>query len=500
MPDRPQETLKASLWRGWALKTMGLGAFFLAALSTVLAQEAGLPPDPFGTSTLTAPSPNQPWNEGPKASPCRPPGEHPQPLNLVDIVDLALCHSPQTRQVWANAKVAAAQVGVSRAAYLPTLSASASASRNRALESGASPLVQNQASASLSLNYLLFDFGGRDAALENARQALAAANWSHDAVLQNVTLSAVQAYYQLIAAREAVAAARESERSALESLNAAEFRHQVGTATRADVLQARTAYSQAKLARQSAEGNARVAQGVLANVLGEEADEPLAVASPRVTEPVASAEQGVHQLVTAAQRSRPDLAAVEAQVRAAAAAVASAQASGMPSVSLFASSGYNYASQLPDNRNAALGVTVAIPLFSGFAPTYRVRSAQEQLEAQMAQRDLVSNQVALDVWQAYQNLKTAQETLFTSEDALVAATQSEQVALGRYKAGVGTLLDLLSAQASLANARQQKVQAQYNWYIAKATLAKALGRLNPAFVARLNSGSPEEPQSNGEKP
>ncbi|MGH8729208.1 MAG: TolC family protein, partial [Burkholderiales bacterium] len=56
--------------------------------------------------------------------------------------------------------------------------------------------------------------------------------------------------------------------------------------------------------------------------------------------------------------------------------------------------------------------------------------------------------------------------------------QSAEVALGRYKAGVGTLLDLLTAQSDLATARVQFIQSQLDWYTGLARLAYSRGALS----------------------
>ncbi len=95
-----------------------------------------------------------------------------------------------------------------------------------------------------------------------------------------------------------------------------------------------------------------------------------------------------------------------------------------------------------------------------------------------AQRDRIRSQIALDVWKAYQNLTTATQSLQATADLLASAEQSERVALGRYKAGVGTVLDLLSAQSALASARLQRIQAGLDWYVFRATLAQAMGALD----------------------
>ncbi|WP_319244219.1 TolC family protein, partial [uncultured Propionivibrio sp.] len=69
-------------------------------------------------------------------------------------------------------------------------------------------------------------------------------------------------------------------------------------------------------------------------------------------------------------------------------------------------------------------------------------------------------------------------SLRTAADLLASAEQSERVALGRYRAGVGTLIDLLNAQSALAAARVQRIQAALDWHVSRATLAKAVGTLD----------------------
>jgi outer membrane protein TolC len=67
----------------------------------------------------------------------------------------------------------------------------------------------------------------------------------------------------------------------------------------------------------------------------------------------------------------------------------------------------------------------------------------------------------------------------TAEDLLVSASQSSEVALARYKAGVGTILDLLAAQTALAAARAQRVDARLTWSVSLAQLAHDAGVLDP---------------------
>ena len=105
-------------------------------------------------------------------------------------------------------------------------------------------------------------------------------------------------------------------------------------------------------------------------------------------------------------------------------------------------------------------------------------------------RDRLKNQVALDVWRAYQNQTTATQSLRTTVDLVASAEQSERVALGRYKAGVGNVLDLLSAQSALASARLQRIQAALDWYVSRATLAQSVGTLDYSLLQPPAQGTP----------
>jgi outer membrane protein TolC len=122
---------------------------------------------------------------------------------------------------------------------------------------------------------------------------------------------------------------------------------------------------------------------------------------------------------------------------------------------------------------------VTVPLFTGFATTYNVRKAEEDAAVAQAQADGLEQVVILQVWQSYYAFKTATQLVRTSRDLLASAEQSERVALGRYKEGVGTIIDLLTAQTALAGARAQEIQARSGWYVALAQLAHDTGTAAP---------------------
>ena len=83
------------------------------------------------------------------------------------------------------------------------------------------------------------------------------------------------------------------------------------------------------------------------------------------------------------------------------------------------------------------------------------------------------------VFSAYYTLQTATRRVRTAEDLIASAEQSNAVALGRYRAGVGTVLHLLSAQSALASARAQRVDARLAWSVSLAQIAHDAGVLDP---------------------
>lgn len=459
-----------------------LGRFSLIALLALPAW-AGSLDDPLATAEL------QPLKPSPRLlarvgeAPCATTLPD-TPLTAVDAVDLMLCNHPQTREVWAAARAQAAQVGVARAGWLPTLSGSAGTTRFDYQNS-----AYTRDSAAITLSWLLYDFGQRSASVESAQQLLGAAAATQDVTVQTLFLNALQAFYAAQATRAAVASALQAERSAQESFQAAAARYQVGVATPADRLQAQTALSQATLNRIKAEGEARNALGTLANALGFAAQQRIVLADLPAVPATAAFQKEVDGLIAEAQARRPDLRAAEAQLKAAEASVELARAQGRPTISLGAGPTWQESAGVTQ-QGGSIGLTLNVPIFSGFETTYRVRSAAAQAEVRAAQRDRLRSQVALDVWKAYQSLTTATQSLQTTADLVASAEQSERVALGRYKAGVGTILDVLSAQAALASARLQRIQAQLDWNVYRATLAQSVGALDYTLLQAAAEGRP----------
>ena len=441
-----------------------------------------------------SPAPQVPWTPPPEAleraatadSAARPVispdlAERIRRLTLAEIVDIGLRNNANTRLAWANAQAAAAAYGSERGSWFPEITGDVTAARIKTVASqGRTAVQQSVLTPSATLTYLLFDFGGRSGRVRGAREQLLAAGFTHNATIQDVVLQIQVAYFQYLANRSLLGAQRTTLEEARANLVAAEERRRVGLATIADVLQARTAASQAQLDLQNTEGNLQTSRGGLALALGLPANLPYDVDSSAAAVPVAALADSVDTLIASALRGRPDLAAARSQAAAARAGVGETRARLLPSLNLSATAGRTYATTIPDGANSYnLSVGLAIPLFSGFSRQYDLRAAEYQAEAAAARSETIRQQVVFQVFSAYYALQTSTRRVRTAEDLLASAEQSSEAALARYKAGVGSILDLLAAQTALAGARAQRVDARLAWSVSLAQLAHDAGVLDP---------------------
>src|SRR5947209_3989931 len=395
----------------------------------------------------TAPAPSVRWTPPAPSQPAAPLPAPPQlppdltgriaQLKLTDVIDIALRNNTATSAAWADARAAAATYGAAKGQYYPT-----------------------------------------------------------------IVLAVEQAYFLYLGTKGLLDAQQTTLKEAETNLDAAQQRHRVGLATIADVLQARTALSQARLALEATQGELQTTRGALALSMGLPANVPYDIeVVPDTTTPFGVVE-GVDSLIARAMRERPDLAAQRAQVEQARARVSVARSQALPTLSVGGTGSQTYFFQHPGTVTPPAGnsynatLTLSIPLFSGWSQIYNVKAATAAAEAAARRAQGFEQQVVYQVFNAYYGLRTATQQVRTSRDLLASATESEQVALGRYKAGAGSLLDLLTAQAALASARAQAIQARLSWNTALAQLAHDVGILgldgsSPLQLQTDTTGTPK---------
>jgi outer membrane protein len=473
-----------------------LGIIWVGVAATVIAGCSSVLPNALTAPTPVPPAANRTVELTPPTPAAQPTPSLPEHLlaagatfTLADVVEIALSNNPVTRASYFRALAARAQVGIDRAPYYPNIQLDVNAARaKQSALGGQFDYSLTTYGPDVALTYLLFDIGGRAADAESSRLGLLAADWTHTAVVQNVILGVQQTYVGYLNARAQLDAAQANLKTAQTAHEAASVRRQAGVATIADELQAQTAMSQAQLAVDRLSGQVLALRGALATAMGLPANTPYDVGDLPGELPLDEVSKTVDDLIDEARTVRPDLAAARLEAQRADVHIASVRADGLPS--LFASADANRTYYDPSTYanygdSWAIRVGLNIPIFMGFETKYNVKKAKDEAAAAAADAESLEQQVILQVWTSYYGLQTANQLVKTSRDLLASAEQSERVALGRYQEGVGTIIDLLTAQSALADARAEEILARSAWFYALAQLAHDTGVASPTLSAAV---------------
>ncbi len=404
--------------------------------------------------------------------------------SLSALTDHALRERPESRAAWLGIQAEAARLDAASAANWPTLTGQFNFTRSQAISSsGASVPTLHRYGPSLGLTYVLVDFGARAASIDAQRYQLIASLLTGNRVLQDAITEVETAYFSVLAARAQIDAQTQQETALRASLDAIEVRLKGGLAARADHLRARAALAEATLARQAAERDRAKAEAALKQAAGIAQTQTLALDWETAPPAVLEASILLAELLDEAERQRPDLRALQATAARARADAERARAARWPSVSLTANTGRTFF--LEDDHSPSttysVGFNLSVPLFDGGRLAAQARAAERDAERLQVESESQRGQVALAVTEAYYDVRHAQTQRAGVAEQFDSASESAEAARARYRAGMGSVLELLTAQADLARARQAQVQANSDWLAAFSRLNHVLGRL-PAAI------------------
>ncbi len=435
-------------------------------------------------------------------------GEH--ELSLAQLLDIALQNNPSTRQTWAMARASAAQYGETLSAFFPALDFSAfyfrqfaefpntavpSAGGSTATGSGGSntggstffgsnvtsavqPSFFTEAGPDLTLSYTLFDFGQRTAASLAAREALYYADLNHNQQVQFVLETVMSDYYDYLYQLAVLRSDEANLANAESALDAANQKFALGLAALGDVAQARTQYLQNKINLTSQKQAVENAFALLAVDIGLPANIPFKV-QPLPDQVIAHPiMDSLDELVSLAQTQRQDLLAAQANIRSKEATLLGAKRAVLPVFDSSLDVGrYYFQKGQHEKYHWTAIVSVNFPIFSGFYYRNQIKNAQANVELSRAQLLQTELSIVQHVTTSHLGVKTAAQNLTDSADYLKAAELEFNIALSSYKAGTTTILEVISAQSSVADARSKKAGAQKDWFTSLANLAFATGSL-----------------------
>jgi outer membrane protein len=407
---------------------------------------------------------------------------------LAELIDLAQQHNPETRVAWEEAKARAASLGIARSALFPTIAAVALGSTIRQATL-IGEFFHRQTlgifEPTLHVEYLIFDFGGRSGAIDAAKANLLVSNLAFNDTHRKIIFQVASAYYRLLNARGQREAAEISLKNAQTVEEDAQNRLNNGLATKPDVLEATAARAQSDFDLQAAVGAEDIARGDLATVMGLPPGTVIQIQGiGELATPNAMADT-VDQEIDRAFAQRPELMEQMARVRAANASIKQARSTYFPKLSFSGDGGlaraYGQQDQLPGTYAQGevwnVGMQLKWTLFDGTRREHEIAQAQADKKAAQANIDALRDQIANEVWDAYTNMKTALRQQQAAAALLTAADQSYQAAHDSYGYGVRNLLDVVSAQKALAQARSEDIFARTQLLLQVANVAFRTGDL-----------------------
>lgn len=401
-------------------------------------------------------------------------------LTLADLIEIGLCNNPALNKGFMSVKASEASYGAAQSEYLPTISATGSLSSDYSKREHEGSAHGDPYSGSVALDWLLFDFGGRTARAEQTKAYLDAAGFTYNVLLQDTILNITRAYYTLLSNKAVLDSAKISEKSFKKSYEESKKRYELGLVPLNDKLLAQTSYEQSKLSVIEADNAVQEASGNLAVLLNLPPDTVFDLFLPKKTKEIIqlNMDRNIQELIDMAVEERSEIKSKYKEQEAAKYSIDIAKSTALPSISVGASvSGDdNWRRNNPYQYGASAGLKLSVPLFTGFKNTYNITKAQYEYEQANYGISETIDTVKNEVWNAWQNYKTAFAAYDISKNVLESAKENQRVAFASYEVGRGSILNLLTAESQLADARQENASAFYNVLIAKANLYRSIGR------------------------
>ncbi|HAW48816.1 MAG TPA: transporter [Roseovarius sp.] len=402
---------------------------------------------------------------------------------LADALVSAYVNSGLLEQNRALLRAADEDVAQSVANLRPIIEWTADVTRDFS-QAGSSLLTRNSGETTANLgivgSLLLYDFGRRDFLTEAAKETVLATREVLRSVEQDVLLTAVQAYMNVIRNREFVLLRRNNLRLLEEELRAASDRFEVGEVTRTDVAQAEAAVALAQSGLAAAEGDFERAVEEFREAIGRAPGDLRTPGDlPRLRSDVAAAK-------AAAVRRHPDVLEAQRNVTVSELNMQAAAAAKRPTLNLTGRLGTT--NDLADSeftRSGSVGLELRGPIYEGGRLTSRERQARAQRDQRLAQLHLAGLQVKQDVGNAFANLGAAQARREANREAVRAARVAFEGTREEVKLGARTTLDVLDAEQDLLDAEASLISANADVVIAAYAVLASMGDLT---VRDLNLG------------
>lgn len=392
----------------------------------------------------------------------------PLELTLSEAVDLALNNNASL--VIANAKRDQSAWGVdeAQAGKLPTVSLDSRYSYTK------SSSDSDQLNNSVQLNWQLYNGGKTTKQIEQAKEKVLIADLDVQNTKHTLVLDVTTAYFNVLKAQNMLAVNQETVNNLQQHVDIVQAKYAAGVVAKSDVLRSEVEVANAGQNLIKAENTYQLSVAELLNIIDQQEAEGVTL-----TDNFSAGDLGLTlaESLALAKTTRPDIAQAQANIRIAEQAVAIAKTGKGPSVNLSAGKSWQD-SVLANDSDWSAGVSASWNLFDGGVVKAKIKQAEATLITSQQQAKQVQDGAVLEVRQSYLNMLEGQKRIETTALTVKKAVEDLYIAQEKYRAGVGTNLDVIDTQLALTQAKTNQVEALYDFNVSKVQVQKAVGLLN----------------------
>lgn len=397
--------------------------------------------------------------------------------SILQAMSKAYDNNPDLNAARAGLRATDEGVAIARSGYRPRVSADLDYSFTESSTSSGlgGSNDGSDAALGLSLSQTVFDgFQTRNAVL-GAQSDVFASQESLRDTEQQILLSAVQAFMNVVRDRQIVGIRQQNLEFLNEQLNAAQARFDVGEGTRTDVSQAQASLAAAESGLVAARAQVASSEAVYFQIVGAA---PPASLSPSTAN--ANLIPGsIEQAVTIGLAEHPLVKSSQYAMNAADFAVKEAEGALLPGVSVSGSFGQDLQS---GDAQATVGATLSVPIYQGGGEYAQVRQQKELLGQARIQVDVARNTLREAIVTAWTQYDASQAAIRANRSQLDASQLALDGVIEERDVGQRTTLDVLNAQQDVLTAQESLAQSQRDSVVASYSVLSTTGRL---LVSRL---------------
>lgn len=417
---------------------------------------------------------------------------------LNTLVAQALQHNPSLKVAQARLARAQAVTEVADAARLPQISGGIDLTRQKYTANGAVPAplagsIRESGTLQLSGSWELDFFGKYSAALASALGSVRAAEADTDAARVLLASNVARSYFQIARLNEQLQVAQRTLAQRQETLGLVKDRVNAGLDTQLELRQSEGGLPEARLQIESLQEQLALARNALGALIGQP-DSAVALVPPALSAIKTGATLGAIPADLLGRRA--DVAAARWRVEAATRDVANAKTQFYPNINLVAFAGFSSIglNRLLDagSQQWGVGPALRLPIFDAGRLRANLRGKSADLDGAVESYNAAVVDAVRDVADQLASSQAITRQQAEQRAAQTAAEGAYEIAVQRYKAGLGNYLYVLTAETSVLNQRRQAVDLAARALDTRVGLMRALGGGYSADAATGALDAPEK--------